>query len=154
MSGKIPHGLGDVLSGALILAFGAWSLLWLINAQVSIVPGIGEDAQLYPRVLATILVILGAGIVLATLITRAEPRTENAFSKSGFARVLCTAFCIAGFVLVSRYSGFVLASFLALAGFSLVAGVRHPIAIGVLSGGTTAVLFLFVADILGLPLPG
>jgi hypothetical protein len=154
MAHKKIVAMGDLASGGLIAALGSAALLWVIDAQIHAVPQVGADAQVYPTVLAAILVLLGLSIAIGALLQKSQPSLGETTSLIGVGRVVWVVICAATFIALTQTVGFVPSALLAVAGFSLAAGLRNPFSIAALSIGVTTVLYLAVTQLLKLPLPG
>lgn len=147
------RAVGDVISGGLLVAFGAVGLLGGIDSQVQVVAGFGADARIYPKIIAGLLVILGA-LIAAGGLRRREEQPVVQDQLYGLLRVAAVAISGAGFAWLAPRVGFVPAAVLATGAFAIIAGVRRPIAILVVSASTAAAIRILAVEVLGLTLPG
>lgn len=152
---RINHAaLLDMVSGTLILLLGTGGLLWLIDANIRIVRGFGEDARLYPQVLSVLMIIVGVSIAFGGIRKWTSPSPEISLTVSGVARVAGAVFSVAAFAFIAPRTGFLPAAILAVAAFALGTGVRKPLPLLALSVGTALTIYFVAAKLLGLSLPG
>lgn len=145
--------LGDLLSGAALIALGAAGLFWMVDAQVRDVEGFGVNARLYPKILFALLMVLGAGVFIGGLMRgRDAPGRET--DLSGLARVIGVTAVGGLFATLAPVIGFTAAAILATGAFAAICGVRRPVPLAAVSLGAALAIRLIAVELIGLTLPG
>lgn len=135
------------LLGAIVIAFGATLLLWLIPANVSAAPGSVMDPALFPRLAAWLLIGLGA---LQVLVPPGEPQVPPPWE---VLRLGAVALLTLAAVLLMPRLGYILTS---VALMAVLAGLVHERRIhwlAVIIAGLPVAIWLLFEIVLQRPLP-
>ena len=141
-------GLADLLGGVLSICFGslAMGLSFGFQIDASDRVGGGIDAALYPRLIATAVIILGLVLVVKGIqarLTAAGAATGAATPGGGSWLVLPALYAtLVVFTLVLIEVGYVIASLVLIAVILLLLGERRPLVVVVVSTAVTAGIFL------------
>ncbi|WP_226582209.1 tripartite tricarboxylate transporter TctB family protein [Acuticoccus sediminis] len=144
---------GDILSGAVLVVIGAAGLLGVVDAQVQEVAGFSSHARLYPKILAALLAVIGAGILAGGVAKRGKvPAVEVDWT--GMGRVVGVLAGGCAFALLAPLAGFTAATVLATGAFAVICGVYRPLPLALVSLGTALAIRVVAVELLGLTLPG
>ncbi len=142
-------GLADLVSGVLAILLGSLTMRLSFGFQIKASDRVGGgiDAALYPRLIATAVIILGLVLVVKGIQTRltAADAASGAATTSGRRSwfVLPALYAtLVVFTLVLNGVGYVVASLVLIAVILLLLGERRPLVVVVVSAAVTAGIFI------------
>lgn len=152
-----PHWITrDVVAGALILAIG------LICVFVLIPFGVDEPRRVryaalspsyYPRIVAIILIVIGAAVMVRAVTRPAAADSEEAAHPNAPRRLLGIAVILVAFAVLLPVLGFILASALALFAAIWLAGEPRWHVNAAISILVPVLLYFFFLKIARIPIP-
>lgn len=141
-------GLADLLGGVLSICLGSLALRLSFGFQIDASDRVGGgiDAALYPRLIATAVIILGLVLVVKGIQARltAAGAATGAATPGGRSWLVLPAIyaTLVVFTLVLIDVGYVIASLVLIAVILLLLGERRPLVVVVVSTAVTAGIFL------------
>ncbi|MDF0600451.1 tripartite tricarboxylate transporter TctB family protein [Psychromarinibacter sp. C21-152] len=135
------------LLGAIVVAFGATLLLWLIPANVSAAPGSVMDPALFPRLAAWLLIGLGTLQLIVPSEAPQVPPLWEVLRLAGVAALTLAA------VLLMPETGYILTSVVLMAALAVLVHERRIHWLAVIVAGLPVAIWLLFEIVLQRPLP-
>lgn len=157
-----PHRAREIGLSAVSILIGAALLIG--SRDLGAIPGQNYGADTLPRLIAALSIATGIAMLVRALRPRprpdaapaspAEPDGATGWARHPriWARLAGAVALVLAYALISPVTGFVVAGFVVVAGFSLLTGVR-PLHAAILGIVAALVLRYVFADILLVPLP-
>lgn len=150
----MPKKMTDLISGLVLLGFSVILYFYLIPNYVDSSDTGAMSPRFFPR-LGAILIGLGALALMAVSLMSirrvAETHRQDRSGHQAFV-VLLIATTMAVFILLFQWAGYFYAAPVLVAALMVLFGARNPIAIAVVTAGTTAALYAVFSLGLNLPL--
>ena len=152
----------DIVSAVVLIAFGLLLLLVVIPVWVPRHEegGYGLGAQVMPRVWATLVTVLSAGLLVARLAGRGRHGTAELgddarppMTRANGWFLLRASLYLVAMTALFQWVGFLAAGPLTIAGFMISMGERRPLPIVLTSVGAAGAIWLFFWQLLNFPLP-
>jgi len=130
---------------ALSVFFMALAAVMFMGARQLAVAESGLGPGSWPKVLSGVLFVLGALLLFQSLWDRSDTATPFDIHNAGFFRVLLGAIILAGFCLLLKFFGFIVAAaFMVPAVMRLMGEKRPAVLIGTTIGVLAAIYLIFV----------